>query len=311
MALSADAQMQEVIGRQNSLPVKAAAKVYSGAMVGDDGAGYNRGLVAGDPFKGHAQEQKDNTDGSDGDLNVLTKEGRYRLEVTLASVAVGDVGNDVYASDDATLTQTVGSNTYVGKIVRFVGTNTCVVEFRAGEGAGDVEDHEHTAGTDGGMLTSPHISTSIQDANGLTIILLTATGSAVNWVHIVNQSTGVSPSLESEGEADIGLDVLAKGTGTLQLGRATGSIQVGTVGTDLLGFYGTTPADQPAHVADPAASSAVTFTHSWNGATDPTAGEGAALITDLGALKTAIDANNAVIDSILAQLAELGLQAAS
>uniref|UniRef100_A0A6H1ZHE7 Uncharacterized protein n=1 Tax=viral metagenome TaxID=1070528 RepID=A0A6H1ZHE7_9ZZZZ len=79
----------------------------------------------------------------------------------------------------------------------------------------------------------------------------------------------------------------------------------------LLGFFAATPVAQQAHVADPAAAAAVTFTHAWNGATYPAAAEGAALIADLGALKTAIDANNTAIDSILAQLATLGLQAAA
>lgn len=81
--------------------------------------------------------------------------------------------------------------------------------------------------------------------------------------------------------------------------------------TGLLGFFGATPVNQPGHIADPAACAANTFGHAWDGATDPTAEEGNELVADLAALKTAIDANNAVIDSILAQLAELGLQAAA
>ncbi len=442
-------------GSEESVPVKAAAKVYSGSMVGDS-AGFGRGLVAGDVFRGHALEQRDNTDGSAGDLNVKVKHGRYRLEaeVTGAS-AVTDVTKDVYASDDQTLTLTKGSNSFVGKGVRWLTGTTCVVEFRSGEGASDVTDHEHTAGTDGGPLTSPRVITGINAVNGLALLKVTAAGTAVNeftlanaatagdpaltatggdtdisaliaakgagevklgqatsagvrlvadqpildsaglellkftktstavneltlanaatggdpprigagetegsglfagkgagegkrgqatsvgvrlvadqpildsaglalikftktttavnWLQVVNQSTGVSPSLESEGEADIGLTVRAKGTGTLQLGRVTGSVQIGTVGTDLLGFYGTTPVTQPTTNADPGACAGMT--HGAGPGADGTTPAGAEYNlarADLDALKTAVDANKAAIDAINADFAILGLTA--
>ena len=64
---------------------------------------------------------------------------------------------------------------------------------------------------------------------------------------------------------------------------------------------------QDAHIADPASCASVTFTHSWNGSTDPTEAEGLALIADLGALKTAIDSNNEKIDKILVALEEAGI----
>lgn len=82
---------------------------------------------------------------------------------------------------------------------------------------------------------------------------------------------------------------------------------------DKLGFFDTTPATQPAHIADPAATSAITATSPGSGAdgTTPNGAEWAAAVVDLAALKTAVDANNAAIDSILSQLATLGLQAAS
>jgi len=372
-----------VVGSEESVPVKAAAKVYSGSMVGDS-AGFGRGLVAGDVFRGHALEQRDNTDGSAGDLNVKVKHGRYRLEaeVTGAS-AVTDVTKDVYASDDQTLTLTKGSNSFVGKGVRWLTGTTCVVEFRSGEGASDVTDHEHTAGTDGGPLTSPRVITGINAVNGLALLKVTAAGTAVNeftlanaatagdpaltatggdtdisaliaakgagevklgqatsagvrlvadqpildsaglalikftktttavnWLQVVNQSTGVSPSLESEGEADIGLTVRAKGTGTLQLGRVTGSVQIGTVGTDLLGFYGTTPVTPPTTNADPGACAGMTH-GAGTGAdgTTPAGAEYNLARADLDALKTAVDANKAAIDAINADFAILGLTA--
>lgn len=192
--------------------------------------------------------------------------------------------------------------------------------------------------------------TEILDVNDAELIIFTATGSAVNELAIANAATGNNPSITASGETNVGIDITAKGTGDLNLTAGTGDVVIkcGTVAadkislqvydgdntayveaitlashatvaqitiaaavTDAIGFYGTTPAAQPAHIADPAAAAAVTFTHSWNSATDPTAAEGAALIADLGALKTAIDANKAAIDATNAMLATLGLTAAA
>lgn len=89
----------------------------------------------------------------------------------------------------------------------------------------------------------------------------------------------------------------------------------------LNGQIGTSPSGTPAellataeqsHVADPAAAAAMTFAAgSIDTGTDMTAAEAAAIVTDLAALKTAIDANNAAIDSILTTLETTGLHATS
>lgn len=58
-------------------------------------------------------------------------------------------------------------------------------------------------------------------------------------------------------------------------------------------------------ITDPAACAGMTFSHSWNGSTDPSAAEGNAISADLAALKAAIDANNAAIDAIIAVLEKI------
>lgn len=66
------------------------------------------------------------------------------------------------------------------------------------------------------------------------------------------------------------------------------------------------------HIADPAACAAMTFeAGSIDTGTDMTAAQAAAIVTDLAALKTAIDANNAAIDLILARLEAAGVSATS
>lgn len=217
MALSADAPVKRETGDFNEFDVAASTTIYEGSMVGDNASGYARALTAGDPFLGHADEKVDNSSGAAAAerVRVLGPE-RYRLEVTLASVAITDVGKNVYASDDATVTLTQGSNSYVGQVARYVTTNTCVVEFHP-QGA-DLPNHEHTATTDGGELTSPHVITDISDTNGNELIKVTATASAVNEVTLANAATGNDPVLSASGETNVGITLKGKGTGIIAVG---------------------------------------------------------------------------------------------
>ena len=132
MALTANTPLTFIRGEQSEYP-QAAAVVYEGAMLGDNGSGYARCLVAGDPFVGHSMEYYDNSAGSAGDNNIQRLCGRYRLHVPITGVAITDVGKAVYASADDTLTLTAGANSRVGVVVRYVRTNIASVEFRTHE----------------------------------------------------------------------------------------------------------------------------------------------------------------------------------
>lgn len=127
--LTADTALVKEYGEFNDIPCVASDIVYEGSAVGDNASGYARPLVAGDPFRGHCVEQCDNSSGSAGDKNVKVLTGTYLLEVTLASVAITDVGKKVYMSDDATYTLTAASYSFVGYVHRYVTTNTCIVKF--------------------------------------------------------------------------------------------------------------------------------------------------------------------------------------
>lgn len=336
MAVTANQYVPIDTGDLIYLPVKGSTTIYQHVAVGDDGSGYARNLVAGDPFRGIATKQADNSgSATDGNINCeVIKSGRVQL--TISGLAITDVGKDVYASDNFTFTLTQGSNSRVGKVAKWISSGVGLVELDTVNG--DVVNHQHTAATDGGPLTSPRVVTGINDTNGNELFKVTATGSAVNEWTVANAATGNGPSLTATGETNVPATVAAKGTGTLTLGQATGSVQLGTVGTDKIGFYGTTPATQPAHVADPAAMAAITSaaltvtdgagTNDGTIAAITTGGASAdqsaviaavqeladqinKLVADVTAAKAGVDANNAAIDSILAQLATLGLQAAS
>jgi hypothetical protein len=141
--LAVDAPITQVEGFLGSIPIIADDIVYEGAMVGENGSGYGRPLVAGDKFVGHALSRCDNTlsgplakAGAAGDLNIALKTGRYKLIVALVGL-ITDVGQPVYASDDATLTfigaGASGANSYVGVVTRYVSATHMEVEFRPGE----------------------------------------------------------------------------------------------------------------------------------------------------------------------------------
>ncbi len=129
--LAADQTRDYVLGDLNDIGVVASDIIYEGAAVGENGSGYARPLVAGDPFLGFNIRKVDNSAGAAGDKNARVKaRGRIVLDV-VGAASVADVNTAVYASDDATFTLTVGSNTAIGKIARWVSGTKCDVEFEA------------------------------------------------------------------------------------------------------------------------------------------------------------------------------------
>ncbi len=142
--LAADTPVKRMVGDRSHVPIIGSDIVFEGAAVGDNASGYGRPLVAGDIFRGHAYERCDNASGAAGAKNIRVLRGRYRLEVTITSVAITDVGKDVYASDDNTYTLSEGLNTRVGRVTRYVTTNTAEVEFQT-EGAGILSARSRTA----------------------------------------------------------------------------------------------------------------------------------------------------------------------
>lgn len=129
--LAKNAPRDFVLGDTQDLPVIASDIIYEGAAVGENASGYFRPLVAGDAFAGFAQSQADNSAGAAGAINVRVKSrGRVVLSVT-GVTAVTDEGSTVYAADDDSFTLTVGSNTPIGKVVRYISGTSVEVYFEA------------------------------------------------------------------------------------------------------------------------------------------------------------------------------------
>lgn len=121
------------IGDNNDLPVIAGDIIYEGAAVGENGSGYFRPLVAGDPFAGFATRKADNSavGAAAGDVNVnVIQKGKIELDV-VGVTGVTDEGSTVYASDDNTFTLSSTNNSAIGKIVRWISSTKCIVAFEA------------------------------------------------------------------------------------------------------------------------------------------------------------------------------------
>jgi hypothetical protein len=112
----------------SDLPVIAADIIYEGAAVGDDGNGHVRPLVAGDPFRGFALDKFDNSAGAAAAVNAHVRI-RGQIQLPVASAAITDVGKAVYASDDDTFVLTQSTNSYIGRIARFVSSGVAIVAF--------------------------------------------------------------------------------------------------------------------------------------------------------------------------------------
>jgi hypothetical protein len=133
MALSADREVkfyasQELI----ELGVDDNVLIYKGALVGlNAGTGYARPLSAGDAFVGLAFKQADNTITGHTAGGVSTKlHQNIDAVLPLAGVTITDIGAEVYASDDATLTLTATGNSRIGRIVAVEGTGLARVRLQ-------------------------------------------------------------------------------------------------------------------------------------------------------------------------------------
>lgn len=70
------------------------------------------------------------------------------------------------------------------------------------------------------VITSPRITTAINDTNGAELVRVTATTSAVNDITIANAATGNKPAITATGEnTNITLRLAGKGTGSVEVGK--------------------------------------------------------------------------------------------
>ena len=100
-----------------------------------------------------------------------------------------------------------------------VATNTGVIEVPLGD-ANEVT-LTGTQTLTNKTLTAPKIGTSILDTNGNELLILTATGSAVNELTLANAATGDAPTITASGETNVSINLVPKGTGQVQINGNT------------------------------------------------------------------------------------------
>ena len=152
----------------------------------------------------------------------------------------------IKAASGSGATVTFGATDKGYKIIYLdgVATNTGVIEVPLGD-ANEVT-LTGTQTLTNKTLTSPAIGTKIADTNGNELLLLTATGSAVNEFTLANASTGNGPILSATGETNVDINLNPKGTGVLK--SATAAVKIAgleTMWVPAAAMYGATtnPAD--------------------------------------------------------------------
>ena len=114
-ALSQDRNTLRRDGQQMEPPVAAGARIFGGAIVAINAAGYavpgttSAALQAA----GAAEQRADNTGGAAGAIRVRVRKGPHRFANSAAADAItlADVGSDCYIVDDQTVAKTHATNT--------------------------------------------------------------------------------------------------------------------------------------------------------------------------------------------------------
>jgi len=117
----------------------------------------------------------------------------------------------------ATVTFSATDKGYKAVYLDGVATNTGVIEIPLS--TADAVTLTGTQTLTNKTLTSPKIGTNILDVNGLELLNLTATGSAVNELTLANASTGNNPILSATGgDTNVGITLTPKGSGEVVIG---------------------------------------------------------------------------------------------
>jgi hypothetical protein len=122
-ALAADRNTPNREGELLSVGVATAIKIYGGAIVMKNAAGYaTKGATAtGQICLGRAEDLADNTGGANGAINVSVRAGVFKWANSAAGdlIAIADVGNNCYIVDDQTVAKTDGTATrsIAGKVM--------------------------------------------------------------------------------------------------------------------------------------------------------------------------------------------------
>lgn len=177
------------------------------------------------------------------------------------NTSAGSVGDPVYLSDGTaggyTLTKPTGTDKVqvVGRIVEDHATTGAILFDLSGP---QQVVHTHEDNSEGGGLTSPHITTGLEDANGAESLDIAATGSAVNHMGLTNAATGAAPDLAAKGDdTNVSMSLTAKGTGMILPGSRAANFASQTAETNTVTL---TIAELQTGIIDGTPTAAATYT---------------------------------------------------
>jgi len=115
MALAADRNTPRREGDILSGSVAAAVKIFAGALVMRNAAGYltKGATAAGSVGVGRAEEQVDNSAGAAGDKALRFRPGTFRFKNSAAAdaITIAEIGDKCFIVDDETVAKTDGTAT--------------------------------------------------------------------------------------------------------------------------------------------------------------------------------------------------------
>lgn len=165
-ALLADKQIELQDGVEKDFPVAASQKIFGGALVAVNAAGYalEGSDTAGLIFQGVAMNQADNSSGANGAISVVVRR-RGLVKCVIAAITQANVGDNVFLVDDQTvgLVATTTNDIFCGIIAGYIDATHCWVDIEPAIRQADVATH--ISDTSGAHAAS---AISILDAAGHT-----------------------------------------------------------------------------------------------------------------------------------------------
>lgn len=224
-----------------------ASKTYFGHVKIGDGIAVNTGVISIDTGTGLTLTGETPNKKVTIDSTVVTLSGTQTLTnktLTAPKIANGGFiadanGNEelIFATTLSAVNEITVTNAITGSApsISASGDDDNIDLVLSAKGTGKVKigtsDASNEIVTIGGTqtlsnktLSAPKIVNNgyIGDANGNELVLFNTTASAVNYLKIANSAVGNSPSLAVDGsDTNINLNLLAKGTGTVQVNGDT------------------------------------------------------------------------------------------
>ena len=177
------------------------------------------------------------TIGTAAQTNITSVGTLSAVTVSGATVLNGDIDLGNATSDTITATGRFDSDLVPSSDgARDLGTSSLEWQDLHLDGTANIDTLTADAGTVGGAnivtvsatqtltaktFTSPRVGTSILDTNGNELMILTATGSAVNELTLANGSTGNPATITASGETNTGIKISGKGTSGVTISNAT------------------------------------------------------------------------------------------